>query len=265
MTLISAMDGWFGGWFTASGGPPPHPRLTRISRWTTPHPWDSLVAAMCSYFCFLGPFIILIVALLPFFLLLPLLVVWWLTLEAVWLLPRWHLRTVGLGHSRASDGLRGHTGRRQFAFSLQNRWKVCASYVSANQLSANPTECQPYRKVHEPWTDVPAFPKRREHLERFLKLKDDAIPCIKAYLSEWFRGAPPELIKTENAREFFRYGFYGSIHTGPLSTAEEEEIQWLIRAVEKAWDVRFEPGRTEGLTFMAHMVRIAGWQFFWCA
>lgn len=197
------MDGWFPGGDYAAGGPPPHPRLTRISRWSTPHPWDSFVAAACSYFCFVGPLVLLVVGLTPFLLFLPLIFVWWVTLEAAWLIHRWHLRT-----------------------------------------------------THEPWTSPDAYPERREHLERFLRLEEDCIPCFEDYLSKWFRGAPRSLIRTENVREFLRYGFYGSVDDGPLSTAEEEEIEWFIRSAERTWGIRFEPGRTEGLRFMAHMVRL---------
>ena len=176
-----------------------HPRLTRITRLSTPHPWDSLVAAACSYFCFGGPFVLLLILLVPCLLFLPIVFLGWVALEAAWFVHRARLRA-----------------------------------------------------AHEPWTNPAAFPDRRRHLLRFLRLKEDCIPCFNAFLGEWFRGADPRLIRRENAREFFRYGFYGGVD-GPLSAEEEEEIDWWMGEVEKTWGIRFEPGRTEGLTFMAHM------------
>ena len=85
---------WFGSW----PGPAPHPRLTRISRWSAPHPWDSFVAGCCSYFCFLGPVVVFALSLAPF-LFAPLLLIfapfllslYW-TLEAAWFVHRWYLR-----------------------------------------------------------------------------------------------------------------------------------------------------------------------------
>ena len=108
------------------------------------------------------------------------------------------------------------------------------------------------RYRHEPWTDPPAYPDRRKHLERFLRLKDDCVPCFRDYLSRWFRGADARLIRRENVREFVRYGFYGGVD-GPMSAPEEEEIEWFVSEVERVWAVSFAPGKTEGLRFMRHM------------
>ena len=89
-------------------------------------------------------------------------------------------------------------------------------------------------------------------MERMLLMKDDVIPDFREFLREWFRGADPRLIRRENVREFVRYGFYGGMD-GPLGQTEEEEIEWWIGEVEHTWGIAFEPGRTDGLKFMAHM------------
>ena len=87
-------------------------------------------------------------------------------------------------------------------------------------------------------------------MERMLLMKDDVIPDFREFLREWFRGADPRLIRRENVKEFVRYGFYGGVD-GPLGQAEEEEIEWWIGEVEHTWGIAFEPGRTNGLKFMA--------------
>lgn len=84
-------------WFGALPGPAPHPRLSRVSRWSAPHPWDAFVAGSCSYFCFGGPIVVFVLLLapflfLPFMLFLPLVLTGYWTLEAAWFVHRWYLR-----------------------------------------------------------------------------------------------------------------------------------------------------------------------------
>jgi len=84
-------------WFGALPGPAPHPRLSRVSRWSAPHPWDAFVAGSCSYFCFGGPIVVFLLLLapflfLPFMLFLPLVLTGYWTLEAAWFVHRWYLR-----------------------------------------------------------------------------------------------------------------------------------------------------------------------------
>ena len=84
-------------WFGALPGPAPHPRLSRVSRWSAPHPWDAFVAGSCSYFCFGGPIVVFLLLLapflfLPFVLFLPLVLTGYWTLEAAWFVHRWYLR-----------------------------------------------------------------------------------------------------------------------------------------------------------------------------
>ena len=178
----------------------PHdPRLTKLSRWCVPDPWDTFVAAACSYFCFGGPFVVAGCALLPFLFVLPIVIVWWVVAEGAWLVHRRYLR-----------------------------------------------------HRHEQFTPAPDNPARRKQMERMLLMKDDVIPDFREFLREWFRGADPRLIRRENVKEFVRYGFYGGVD-GPLGQAEEEEIEWWIGEVEHTWGIAFEPGRTNGLKFMAHM------------
>ena len=182
-----------------AAGPPPHARLTRISRWSSPDPYDFAVTAALTAFCFGGPFFFLLTLLVPLLLLLPLVLMGWVTAEAAWFAHRWYLRV-----------------------------------------------------AHEPWTAPDAFPERRQHMRRFLLLKDDVVPCIKEFAKGWFRGADASLIRRDNMREFVRYAFYGSVG-GALGDTQEAEIEWWLMEVEKTWGVTFEPGRTEGLQFMAHM------------
>lgn len=178
----------------------PHdPRLTKLSRWCVPDPWDTFVAAACSYFCFGGPFVVAGCALLPFLFVLPIVIAWWVVAEGAWLVHRRYLR-----------------------------------------------------HRHEQFTPAPDNPARRKQMERMLLMKDDVIPDFREFLREWFRGADPRLIRRENVKEFVRYGFYGGVD-GPLGQAEEEEIEWWIGEVEHTWGIAFEPGRTNGLKFMAHM------------
>ena len=71
----------------------PHdPRLTKLSRWCVPDPWDTFVAAACSYFCFGGPFVVAGCALLPFLFVLPIVIAWWVVAEGAWLVHRRYLR-----------------------------------------------------------------------------------------------------------------------------------------------------------------------------
>ena len=178
----------------------PHdPRLTKLSRWCVPDPWDTFVAAACSYFCFGGPFVVAGCALLPFLFVLPFVSAGWVVAEGAWLVHRRYLR-----------------------------------------------------HRHEQFTPAPDNPARRKQMERMLLMKDDVIPDFREFLREWFRGADPRLIRRENVKEFVRYGFYGGVD-GPLGQAEEEEIEWWIGEVEHTWGIAFEPGRTGGLRFMAHM------------
>ena len=180
-------------------GLPHDPKLTKLSRWCLPDPWDTFVAASCSYFCFGGPFVVAGAALIPFLFVLPVVFAWWIVAEGAWLVRRRYLR-----------------------------------------------------QRHETFTPAPDNPARRKQMERMLLMKDDVIPDFREFLREWFRGADPRLIRRENVREFVRYGFYGGMD-GPLGQAEEEEIEWWIGEVEHTWGIAFEPGRTDGLKFMAHM------------
>ena len=85
-------------WFGALPGPAPHPRLSRVSRWCAPHPWDSFVAGFCGYWCFGGPFVLCLLLLAPFLVLpwmwvfLPLLATLYWTMEGAWFVHRWYLR-----------------------------------------------------------------------------------------------------------------------------------------------------------------------------
>ena len=178
-----------------TGAPPPHPRLTRVSRWDSIYatsPWDAFVVAFLGYTCFVLPFFLVVLALLLFF---PA----WLALECGWYAHRAALR-----------------------------------------------------RRHEAFTDPPPFEYRKEHMRRFLRLKEDVVPCFIAFTRAWFRDAPAALVKRENVRDFFRYAFYG-VYMKRASDAEEAELDAWLDDVEKHWEITLPPGRTEGLTFMAHM------------
>ena len=178
-----------------TGAPPPHPRLTRVSRWDSIYatsPWDAFVVAFLGYTCFVLPFFLVVLALLLFF-------------------PAWLALECGLYAHRAA-----------------------------------------LRRRHEAFTDPPPFEYRKEHMRRFLRLKEDVVPCFIAFTRAWFRDAPAALVKRENVRDFFRYAFYG-VYMKRASDAEEAELDAWLDDVEKHWDITLPPGRTEGLTFMAHM------------
>jgi hypothetical protein len=100
--------------------------------------------------------------------------------------------------------------------------------------------------IHHPPDPVAAA----THMARFLELAP--VMCIRDFMCGWFRGAPFEAIRRGNVEDFVAYGFYQSTWED-LSPADMATASAFVDAVQEAWGVSYAPGRTPGLSFMAHL------------
>ncbi|KAF7553575.1 hypothetical protein G7046_g7075 [Stylonectria norvegica] len=85
----------------------------------------------------------------------------------------------------------------------------------------------------------PATGCREDRWELFWRCHDK-IPNPERYLEKWFRDAPPEEIKRENVKDFFRWAF---LNTADMDPEYDEELEEYTNEMEKILGRKLEPGR----------------------
>mmetsp|Transcript_23683 Transcript_23683/g.51983 ORF Transcript_23683/g.51983 Transcript_23683/m.51983 type:complete len:595 (+) Transcript_23683:246-2030(+) len=95
----------------------------------------------------------------------------------------------------------------------------------------------------------------RDVFDRFIyeQHKVSKYLCIKEMMQKWFWNVPYEQIKRGNVADLLVYGFWYKSREQLEAEGQGHLPDQLMDELEEAWNLRFPPGRTENLPFMAHL------------
>eukprot|EP00882_Tetradesmus_deserticola_P010990 GHRQ01011624.1.p1 GENE.GHRQ01011624.1~~GHRQ01011624.1.p1 ORF type:complete len:217 (+),score=58.97 GHRQ01011624.1:256-906(+) len=107
----------------------------------------------------------------------------------------------------------------------------------------------------QPAKHEPKVVDGRKTFQRFLKFCNDLPHGVdyEGYFSGWFKGAPFQDIKRDNAEDFMAYGFWYRTRQQMQDQGLGHIPSQMVDQLEATWGIKFEPGFNSDIEFMGHL------------
>lgn len=110
------------------------------------------------------------------------------------------------------------------------------------------------RKIYLQRAAIHPAPITRERRRVLFQRCHKNIPNPERYLAKWFMDAPVSEIKRENMKDFYRWAF---LNTGEPNTADDEELEEYIGAMEELLKTKIQPGRGNAICFRLTLDKVS--------